>query len=135
MEVEEEIPAASNVKVKKVVEQVKCPKCDKMMSQKSLRYTHEQNCKGEVVKTEDLPVKRRTANKVEPTTTTKKEVKVETNKKDIYNKLVGRNVNIETSEVQIPEELKLEVLKTIQRQQERLKMKENNLSMLRMQIF
>jgi hypothetical protein len=44
-----------------------------MMSQKSLRYTHEQNCKGEVVKTEDLPVKRRTTKKVEPTTATKKE--------------------------------------------------------------
>ena len=121
--VKEEPPVLVEVeekaKVKKVIEQVKCPKCDKMMSQKSLRYTHEQNCKGEVVKTEDLPVKRRTANKVEPTTTTKKEVKVETNKKDIYNKIVGRNVNIETSEVQIPEELKLEVLKSIQRKDNR----------------
>ena len=124
--------AEVKVKVKKVVEQVKCPKCDKMMSQKSLRYTHEQNCKGEVVKTEDLPVKRRTANKVEATT---KDVKVETNKKDMYNKIVGKNVNIETSEVQIPEELKLEVLKSIQRQQERIRMKEDNLSKLKMQIF
>lgn len=113
-------------KVKKVIEQVKCPKCDKMMSQKSLRYTHEQNCKGEVVKTEDLPVKRRT---------TQKEVKAETNKKDIYNKIVGKNVNIEASEVQIPEEVKLEVFKSIQRQQERLKMKENNLNKLKMQFF
>ena len=102
------------------------------MSQKSLRYTHEQNCKGEVVKTEDLPVKRRTANKVEATT---KEVKAETNKKEIYNKIVGKNVNIDTSEVQIPEELKLEVLKSIQRQQERIRMKEDNLSKLKMQIF
>ena len=125
--------AEVKVKVKKVVEQVKCPKCDKMMSQKSLRYTHEQNCKGEVVKTEDLPVKRRTANPPkEPTT---KDVKVETNKKDMYNKIVGKNVNIETSEVQIPEELKLEVLKSIQRQQERIRMKEDNLSKLKMQIF
>ena len=124
--------AEVKVKVKKVVEQVKCPKCDKMMSQKSLRYTHEQNCKGEVVKTEDLPVKRRTANKVEPI---KKEVKAETNKKEIYNKIVGKNVNIDTSEVEIPEELKLEVLKSIQRQQERIRMKEDNLSKLKMQIF
>ena len=134
--VKEEPPVLVEVeekaKVKKVIEQVKCPKCDKMMSQKSLRYTHEQNCKGEVVKTEDLPVKRRTANKVEPI---KKEVKAETNKKEIYNKIVGKNANIETSEVQIPEELKLEVLKTIQRQQERIRMKENNLSKLKMQIF
>jgi hypothetical protein len=44
-------------------------------------------------------------------------------------------VNIETSEVQIPEELRLEVFKSIQRQQERLKMKENNLNKLTMQIF
>jgi hypothetical protein len=130
-EVVEEVQPPSKEKVKKVVEQVKCPKCDKMMSQKSLRYTHEQNCKGEVVKTEDLPVKRRITKQVEP----KKNVKVEANKKDIYNDIVGRNVNIETSEVQIPEELKLEVFKSIQKQQERLKLKENNLNKLRMQIF
>jgi hypothetical protein len=77
-EVEEEVPTPSieaKEKVKKVIEQVKCPKCDKMMSSKSLRYTHEQNCKGEVVKTEDLPVKRRITKQAEP----KKEVKVETN--------------------------------------------------------
>ena len=30
------------------------------MNSKSLRYTHEQNCKGEAVKTEELPIKRRT---------------------------------------------------------------------------
>ena len=133
-EVEEEVQPPSKEKVKKVIEQVKCPKCDKMMSSKSLRYSHEQNCKGEVIKTEDLPVKRRTSNKVEPTTT-RKEAKVETNKKDIYNQIVARNVNIATSEVQIPEELRLEVFKSIQRQQERLKMKENNLNKLKTQIF
>jgi formylmethanofuran dehydrogenase subunit E len=65
VEVKEEI---NKDKVKKVIEQVKCQKCDKMMSSKSLRYTHEQNCKGKVVKTEELPVKRRATNKVEPTT-------------------------------------------------------------------
>ena len=139
MEVEEEIPAASiegNVKVKKVVEQVKCPKCDKMMSEKSLRYTHEENCKGKIVKTEDLPVKRRNVKPTkEPTTTTQKEVKVETNKKEIYNKIVGKNVSLHSSEVEIPEELKLEVLKTIQRQQARIRMKEDNLNKLKMQIF
>ena len=53
-------------KVKKVIEQVKCPKCDKLMNSKSLRYTHEQNCKGAVIKTEELPVKRRP--KKEPAT-------------------------------------------------------------------
>ena len=127
------VEVEEKAKVKKVIEQVKCPKCDKMMSQKSLRYTHEQNCKGEVVKTEDLTVKRRTANPPKEHTT--KEVKAETNKKEIYNKIVGKNVNLHSSEVEIPEELKLEVLKSIQRQQERIRMKEDNLSKLKMQIF
>lgn len=119
-------------KVRKVVEQVKCPKCDKMMTQKSLRYTHEQNCKGKVVKTEDTPVKRRDTKKVDPTTSTSKEV--ETNKKDIYNKLVGKNVNIETSEIDIPEDLKLEVFRSIQRQQERIRKKEENFNRLKLLI-
>jgi len=103
------------------------------MSQKSLRYTHEQNCKGEVVKTEDVPVKRRSTNKVEA----KPEVVVKpvTNKKEIYDNIVAKNVNLQKSEVQIPEELKLEVLKSIQRQQARMKMKEDNLNRLKMHIF
>ena len=106
------------------------------MSEKSLRYTHEENCKGKVVKTEDLPVKRRNVKPTkEPTTTTQKEVKVETNKKEIYNKIVGKNVSLHSSEVEIPEELKLEVLKSIQRQQTRIRMKEDNLNKLKMQIF
>ena len=125
----------SKEKVKKVIEQVKCPKCDKMMSQKSLRYTHEQNCKGKVVKTEDLPVKRRTDKKVQPTKVSQKEeVQTTTNKKDIYEQVVAKNVSLNTSEVEIPEELKNEVLKTIQRQQARLKMREENLNRLKMQI-
>jgi DNA-binding NtrC family response regulator len=103
-----------------------------MMSQKSLRYTHEQNCKGEVVKTEDVPVKRRNANKVE--SKPEVEVKTVTNKKEIYDNIVAKNVNLQTSEVRIPEELKLEVLKNIQRQQARIKMKEDNLNRLKMQI-
>ena len=138
MEVEEEVPAPSiegNVKVKKVAEQVKCPKCDKMMSQKSLRYTHEENCKGKVVKTEDLPVKRRTTVSTKEPIKTEPEVKTTTNKKEIYNKIVAQNVNLQSTEVQIPEELKLEVLKNIQRQQTRLRMKEDNLNKLKMQIF
>ena len=138
-EVKEEVlktaSVEANVKVTKVVEQVKCQKCDKMMSQKSLRYTHEQNCKGEVVKTEDLPVKRRNVKPTKEPTKQEVEVKPTTNKKEIYKQIVGKNVNIETSEVQIPEELKLEVLKSIQRQQARIKMKEDNLSKLKMQIF
>jgi hypothetical protein len=113
-------------KVTKVVEQVKCKKCDKTMIPKALRYTHEQNCKGKVVKTEEQPVKRRTK-KEEPSQDI-------TNKKEVYNEIVKKNSNIDSSEVEIPEEIKLEVLKSIQRQQIRLKMKEDNLNRLKMQI-
>ena len=122
-------------KVKKVIEQVKCQKCDKMMSQKSLRYTHEENCKGKVVKTEDLPVKRRNVKPTKEPTKQEVEVKPTTNKKEIYKQIVGKNVNLHSSEVEIPEELKLEVLESIQRQQARIKMKEDNLSKLEMQFF
>ena len=121
-------------KVKKVIEQVKCPKCDKMMSQKSLRYTHEQNCKGQVVKTEELPVKRRT--KKEPATPPielNQPVKQENDKKEIYKKIVNNNIS-NKNETEIPEELKQEVLKTIQRTQLRMKMKEDNINRLKMQI-
>ncbi len=122
-------------KIKKVVEQVKCKKCNKSMTPKTLRYSHEQNCSGEVVKTEELPVKRRTTKKVEPEKITKeKPIQDETNKKEIYNKIVAKNVNIESSEISIPEEIKQEVFKSFQRQQARMKMKEDNLNRLRMQI-
>ena len=67
-------------KIKKEIEVVKCPKCDKLMQAKSLRYTHESNCKGIIpIKTEERPVKRR-----EP-----REIKQET-KQDIkqYNQII-----------------------------------------------
>ena len=93
------------------------------------------NCKGKVVKSEDLPVKRRTTVSTKESIKTEPEVKTTTNKKEIYNKIVAQNVNLQSTEVQIPEELKLEVLKNIQRQQTRLRMKEDNLNKLKMQIF
>jgi hypothetical protein len=124
-----------NDKVKKVIEQVKCPKCDKMMSSKSLRYTHEQNCKGAVVKTEELPVKRRT--KKEPATPPVELMQTDklknNDKKEIYKKIVNTNIS-NKHETEIPEELKQEVLKTIQRQHLRMKMKEDNINRLKMQI-
>ena len=124
-----------NDKVKKVIEQVKCPKCDKMMSSKSLRYTHEQNCKGAVVKTEELPVKRRT--KKEPATPPIELMQTDklknNDKKEIYKKIVNTNISNQ-HETEIPEELKQEVLKTIQRQHLRMKMKEDNINRLKMQI-
>ena len=127
---EEPKEETKNDKVKKVVELVKCPKCDKMMSQKSLRYTHEQNCKGTVVKTEDQPVKRRV--KKEPTTSDQT-IKQDNDKKEIYSKIVGNNISNKT-DIEIPEELKQEVIKTIQRTQARMKLKEDNFNKLKMQI-
>jgi hypothetical protein len=62
---EEPKPEVKPEKVKTVVELVPCPKCNKMLSQKSLRYSHEKNCPGEVVKTEELPVKRRVKKELE----------------------------------------------------------------------
>ena len=132
-DVKEDVKEPKTDKVKKVVELVKCPKCEKMMSQKSLRYTHEQNCKGEVVKTEELPVKRRT--KKEPTTSPtslSQTGKQDNDKKEIYKNIV--NINTNNNEPEIPEELKQEVIKTIQRTQLRMKMKEDNFNKLKMQI-
>ena len=134
-EEQKEEPKSDNmIKCKKVIEQVKCPKCDKMMSSKSLRYTHEQNCKGEVVKTEELPVKKRT--KKLPATSPieiNKPVKQENDKTEIYKKIVNNNIS-NKHETEIPEELKQEVLKTIQRTQLRMKMKEDNINRLEMHI-
>ena len=133
--VEETKEEVKTEKIKKVVEQVKCKKCNKSMTPKTLRYSHEQNCSGEVVNTEDLPVKRRTTKKVEPASaTTTTTLQDKTNQKEIYNKIVAKNVNIDSSEIDIPEELKQEVFKSFKRQQERIKMKEENLNRLRMQI-
>ena len=81
-----------------------------------------------MVNTEEIPVKRRT--KKEETTAPQ----ATTNKKEVYNEIVKKNSNIDSSEVEIPEQIKLEVLKSIQRQQIRLKMKEDNLNRLKMQI-
>ena len=54
-------------------------------------------------------------------------------KKDIYKKIVNNNIS-NKHEIEIPEELKQEVLKTIQRQHLRMKMKEDNINRLKMQI-
>ena len=46
-------------KIKKVVELVNCPKCDKQLSEKSLRYSHEKSCPGQKIDRSEIPVKRR----------------------------------------------------------------------------
>ena len=38
---------------------VQCEKCNKKMTKNTLRYHHDKNCKGMVVDTKSLPVKRR----------------------------------------------------------------------------
>ena len=109
-------------KVKKVVELVKCDKCNKMMSQKSLRYTHEQNCKGQEVDINELPVKRRV--KQAPTKTIN----------NIDNISNNNNNNNKDNFYDIPEEVKTEICKVIARNQLRMKKKEDNLNKLKMQI-
>ena len=54
-EVEEKQPD----KKTKTVELVSCPDCEKEMSKKTLRYSHEKNCTGKPVVREEVPVKRR----------------------------------------------------------------------------
>jgi hypothetical protein len=76
-------------KIKKEIAVVKCPKCDKLMQAKSLRYTHESNCKGIIpIKTEERPVKRR-----EP-----REIKQET-KQDIKQDIKQNNSIIDRKSV------------------------------------
>jgi len=48
----------------KTVELVSCPDCNKEMSKKTLRYSHEKNCTGKPIVREEIPVKRRAAPKV-----------------------------------------------------------------------
>ena len=125
-EVKEEIkeepkPEVKPEKVKKVVELVPCPKCNKMLSQKSLRYSHEKNCPGEVVKTEELPVKRRIKKEQEQPIIKKKEIPTILN---------NNNNNI----IDIPDNIKQELVKTITRQQIRLKQKEENFNKLKQNI-
>ena len=43
----------------KTVELVKCGKCDKELTKRTLRYDHDKTCPGEPVLREALPVKRR----------------------------------------------------------------------------
>ena len=46
-------------KRKKTVELVKCGKCDKELTKRTLRYDHEKTCPGEPDSRESVPVKRR----------------------------------------------------------------------------
>ena len=98
-------------KIKKEIELVKCPRCDKLMQAKSLRYTHESNCKGIIpIKTEERPVKRR-----EP-----REIKQET-KQDIKQDIKQNNSIIVDTEIQNL------ILKTIENQKLKQKIEKKSL--------
>ena len=102
-DIKEEI---TNNKLQKIVQLVKCNKCNKMINQKTLRYTHEANCKGDKI---DIPVKRR-PKKVEDTQ--------QINRID-----------------DIPQDIKEEVIRTIEKTKMRLKRREENLNNLKSQMF
>jgi predicted nucleic acid binding AN1-type Zn finger protein len=67
-EITEEATKEKNVKT---LEQVKCDTCEKEMTKRTLRYHHK--CPGEVIKREEIPVKKRV----------KKETKQDTPKEEI----------------------------------------------------
>ena len=93
-------------KIQNVVKLVKCNKCNRTMNEKTLRYTHEANCKGDKI---DIPVKRRP-------------------------KVVIDNQSIKRIDNDIPEEVKQEFMRTIERAKLKLQRREENLNKLRLQI-
>ncbi len=56
----EQLPKEDTKKIK-TVELVKCPKCDKEMTKRTLRYDHDKTCPGQKVEREKIPVQRRVA--------------------------------------------------------------------------
>lgn len=111
----DQLPKEDTKKIK-TVELVKCPKCDKEMTKRTLRYDHDKTCPGQKVEREKMPVQRR----VKVKTIEKKEV-------------VEHKVNI-------PEELiEEEVKKRIQnhvhdRMHQKMKLKEERIKKLASQI-
>ena len=68
----------------KTVELVKCEKCDKELTKRTLRYDHEKTCPGEPIVREALPVKRRGVSK--------KETEKQTEPVNIPNELIEQEV-------------------------------------------
>lgn len=108
-------PEPTLAKKVKTVELVKCQKCEKEMTKRTLRYDHEKTCPGEPVVREAIPVKRRAPIK-----------------KDVEKKPEAI-INI-PNEV-IEEEIKKRLQNTAQeRLQQRLKLKEEKIKKLATQI-
>ena len=65
-EVKEQTPEEepTNQKKVKTLEQVKCDTCEKDMTKRTLRYHHK--CPGEVIKREEIPVKKRVKKETSP---------------------------------------------------------------------
>ena len=118
--VEELKPVEEDKPQKKIRTQelVQCPKCDKSLTQKSLRYFHEKSCPGEKIERENIPVKRR----------------VKENNNNDNNNIENKNI------INIPEHIiETEVKKRIQntykdRMVEKMKLKEERIKKLSAQI-
>ena len=59
-----ESPVEEPQKKVKTLELVSCPKCEKQMTKRTLRYDHPKTCPGQAIEREKIPVKKRT--KTEP---------------------------------------------------------------------
>ena len=55
-----ESPKVEQSKKVKTLELVKCDKCNKEMTKRTLRYDHPKTCKGAPINREDIPVQKRT---------------------------------------------------------------------------
>jgi hypothetical protein len=101
----------------KTVELVKCDKCGKEMTKRTLRYDHEKTCSGVKIEREKIPVKRRTP------------VKKEVDEKET----VETKINI--PEEIIEQEVKKRIQNSVQdRIHQRMKVKEEKIKKLASQI-
>ena len=60
-----EVKKETTPKKVKTLELVKCEKCNKEMTKRTLRYDHDKTCKGAPIKREDVPVQKRVKKVVE----------------------------------------------------------------------
>ena len=60
-----EVKEQTSPKKVKTLELVKCQKCNKEMTKRTLRYDHDKTCKGAPIKREDVPVQKRVKKVVE----------------------------------------------------------------------
>ena len=111
----------------KTLELVKCPKCDKEMTKRTLRYDHDKSCKGAPVKREDIPVQKR-VKKVfgkQPSITVSEEITEQPPKR-----VLGQEVML-----LVEQEVKKRIQNSVQdRMHQRLKIKDEKMKKLAAQI-